>query len=608
MAAKGCYFPSVVRSAISGFRRLALVWILLSPLWVAGQNSHFLAIQVSDAERLPEGIRLPKSLVSSTEADQTLLDLESELHSDGYLQADFRYLKQNRDSTIAELTLGPRIRWIRLSGGNLDDATLRGAGFRERQYFDEPVRPGEITRLAENVLRYAENNGYPFAEVRLDSFRFEPDGVEAELFLDLYRFIVIDSLRLIDEVKIAPAFLRSYLNIREGQPYNEEAVRGISSRIRELNFLREKRPVNVQFYGDRAVLGLYLEEVNANQFDVLLGVLPNSAVTGKLALTGEFNLQLFNTFGIGEEMRLEYRRLQAGTQELKVNLAYPYIPYLPVGAHLDFNLYLRDSTFLERGTDFGLRYSFGGNDFLEGFLQNERYVLLNPDTSLIRTTRTLPQNLDVKVNRYGIAIQRERLDYRYNPRKGWSLLFRGSAGNREVLVNNAIAAIDNPLDPEFDYATLYDSISGSQASFQLSGKLAWFQPIAVRSVFYAGWEGGFLRGGQLLQNELFRLGGARRLRGFDEESIFASHFHILSLEYRFLLSQNSRFSVFSDLAWLEEDRFGLSRTDFPYGFGVGLDFETGAGIFGLSYALGSQQGNPIVFREAKLHFGYVNRF
>ena len=148
MAAKGCYFPSVVRSAISGFRRLALVWILLSPLWVAGQNSHFLAIQVSDAARLPEGIRLPKSLVSSTEADQTLLDLESELHSDGYLQADFRYLKQNRDSTIAELTLGPRIRWIRLSGGNLDDATLRGAGFRERQYFDEPVRPGEITRLA----------------------------------------------------------------------------------------------------------------------------------------------------------------------------------------------------------------------------------------------------------------------------------------------------------------------------------------------------------------------------------------------------------------------------------------------------------------------------
>jgi len=615
-----------VMPAIGGL--LLLVLGLLAPQLLAAQNSHILAIRLLDAERLPAKQKLPESVSTSTDAEKELENLLQTLRSDGYLQARASITSQTSDSTLAELFLGPEMRWITLHAGNVSEAFLRGAGFRERNFLDRPVRPDDVVVITERLLRYAEDNGYPFAEVRLDSFEFSgyeagvglaeglspisgegPLGVSAGLYLDPYRLIILDSIRLIgEELRMSPAYLRQYLGLREGMPYNETAVNAISTRIRELGFLRETQPPVVQFYADRAVIGLYLEEVNANQFDFLVGVLPNSAITGKLALTGEANLQLFNTLAIGEEIRLIYRRLQAGTQELDLNLVFPYLPYLPIGAHLDFDLYLRDSSFLERGTDFGLRYSFGGQDYLEGFWQNERYVLLNPDTASIRVTRALPPNLDVSVNRYGAAVQRERLDYRYNPRRGWTVYLRGSAGRREVLENNVITAISDPGEPEFDYATLYDSISGSQASFQLSGKIGWFQPLGARSVVHVGWQGGLLRGGLLLQNELFRLGGYRRLRGFDEESIFANHFHIATIEYRFLLGQNSRFAIFGDLAWLEEQRLGLNRRDTPYGFGAGLDFETSAGIFGLSYALGSQRGNPIAFREAKIHFGYVNRF
>ncbi len=572
------------------------------------QNSHILALELQDADRLPDGFKVPGKLSQPTEADAALENLLGELRADGYLQAAAQISRQSSDSTHADLFLGPRMRWIQLDRGNLDDATLRGAGFKASQYLNRPIKAREVQRMSDKILRYAEDHGHPFAQVSLDSFRFEEGGLAASWRLDPYRFITLDTIRVIGELRLAPAYLRSYLNLREGQPYKESSILAIPNRIRELGFVRESQPAAVQFYADRAILGLYLEEVNANQFDILFGVLPNSAVTGRLALTAEMNLQLFNTLAVGEEFKLAYRRLQAGTQELDFNLVFPYLPYLPLGAHLDFDLYLRDSTFLERGTDLGLRYSFGGSDYLEGFWQNERFILLNPDTAAIRLTRTLPANLDVAVNRYGLALLRERLDYRFNPRKGWSGMIRASAGNREVLINNAISAINNPLDPEFDYSSLYDSIGGVQPSYQFSGRLSWFQPLGVRSVMHLAWQGGLLRGGTLLQNELFRLGGYRRLRGFDEESIFASHFHIATLEYRFLLAQNSRFSLFTDLAWLEEQRLGMNRRDWPFGFGAGLDFETGAGIFGISYALGSQQGNPITFREAKVHFGYVNRF
>jgi len=48
--------------------------------------------------------------------------------------------------------------------------------------------------------------------------------------------------------------------------------------------------------------------------------------------------------------------------------------------------------------------------------------------------------------------------------------------------------------------------------------------------------------------------------------------------------------------------------DQPFGFGAGMTFETRAGIFGISYALGRQLNNPIDFRTGKIHFGYVSLF
>ena len=51
--------------------------------------------------------------------------------------------------------------------------------------------------------------------------------------------------------------------------------------------------------------------------------------------------------------------------------------------------------------------------------------------------------------------------------------------------------------------------------------------------------------------------------------------------------------------------------DFPvktYYERIGFDFETKAGIFSLSYALGKQFDNPFEINTAKIHFGYISRF
>jgi hemolysin activation/secretion protein len=109
---------------------------------------------------------------------------------------------------------------------------------------------------------------------------------------------------------------------------------------------------------------------------------------------------------------------------------------------------------------------------------------------------------------------------------------------------------------------------------------------------------------------LYRVGGLKTLRGFDEESILASSYYIFTLEYRYLLEENSYLYFFGDGAYTENLSISYTgdRYDTPYGFGAGISFETKAGIFSINYALGSQYGNPIDVRAGKVHFGIVNYF
>ena len=104
------------------------------------------------------------------------------------------------------------------------------------------------------------------------------------------------------------------------------------------------------------------------------------------------------------------------------------------------------------------------------------------------------------------------------------------------------------------------------------------------------------------------LGGNQLLRGFDEESIFATNYVLGTIEYRYLIGQNSYFFVFGDMAYLKNKTNENDFSNRPIGVGAGMTFETKAGIFGISYALGKLEKTAFEFRAAKVHFGFVSLF
>ena len=221
----------------------------------------------------------------------------------------------------------------------------------------------------------------------------------------------------------------------------------------------------------------------------------------------------------------------------------------------------------------------------------------------------MPENSDVGVAGFGVEYLYQKLDYRFNPRRGWSLFLRANAGIKTIQANSEILELSDPEDLSFKFQSLYDSLELKSFQYNFQTRIARYFSLGSNSTLKAAINGGYILSQQpIYQNEQFRIGGNRLLRGFDEESIFATVYAVGTLEYRLLIGQNSYFYVFGDYSYTENRTTVVRAFDQPYGFGGGLTFETGAGIFGVSLAVGSQQGNSIDFRNPKVHFGYVSVF
>ena len=517
------------------------------------------------------------------------------LWQDGYISATLDSIKRDTFAINAFLNIGKKYLWVKLKKGNAENALLQEAGYKEKKYTSEPVSYKEIIKLNENILHYCENNGYPFASVKLDSLVFSDSSLTASINVLKNKKIVIDSIVLKGKAKLAKIYLYSYLGIKPGDLYDESKVSVISKKIKELQFIRESRPFNIIFNNDKAKIIIYAEKKKTNQFDGVIGVAPNSQSTGKLMITGEANLNLVNSFYRGETIQFDWQKLQAASQDLKINFVYPYLLNTPLGADINFKLFKNDTLYLNVESNLGLRYHFTGNNYIKAFVDNSSSSLIS--TSQYKyDTLTLPDFADMSCTMYGLELKLQKLDYLLNPRKGYDINISGSAGDNHIIKN-----------PNLDQK-LYQNIKLNSAQYKITSTLNFYIPLFSKSTIEIGMNAALLQNDNIFENELFKIGGLKTLRGFDEESIDASLYDIATLEYRYLFEQNSYLFAFWNGAYYEGRTVNKFVHDTPYGFGVGVSFETKAGIFSLSYALGKQFDNPIYFKSAKIHFGIVNYF
>ncbi len=584
--------------------------LLFLPLCLQAQKNYVLHIIPVDKDTLflTRDFSYKNNFTDTLSRNREMQNLLTKLIKQGYLESSFQLFKIDSSLLTAEIYVGKQWKWASLQNGNIDELILNRIGFREKLYSDKPLKTTEVNRLLEGILEYCENNGFPFALVKLDSFSFNENKLTAKIFLQKNTLITIDSIVIKGDARIAKAYLANYVGLRLPSVYKEDVVKKISSRVRELPFLTQAQSPQIIFNGNHSAITLFLNKKNASRFDFILGVLPNSQTTGKLLVTGDGTLNLVNPFGRGENLYLRFSKLRAGTTQADIKADYPYLFNLPFGLDGEFHLYKNDSLYIDVKEQLGLKFLFTGVNYLKIFFKNSSTNILTFDSAGVVNLKQLPAYLDSRTKYYGLEYKLEKLDYRYNPSSGWNILLSGAAGSRKIKENASITQLTDPQDPSFEFSTLYDSLEQKETQFVFIAWVDKYWKVTQNSSFKTSYHGGAIIGNNILQNELFRIGGFQLLRGFDEESIYASQYHILSLEYHYLISRNSFFYLFFDGAYVINETTTPRFTDTPIGFGAGINFETRAGIFGLTYALGSEQNNPVQFKSAKLHFGYVNYF
>ena len=231
------------------------------------------------------------------------------------------------------------------------------------------------------------------------------------------------------------------------------------------------------------------------------------------------------------------------------------------------------------------------------------------DTNQIKVSKILPPNIDVNANSIGINYNWINTNYLYNPRNGNVLKVIVTAGLKKISQNNDIVNLNDPANPSFNFTSLYDSLKPNTYQFRLQINAAHFFPVAKRATLKTEINGGLFQSQNVFRNELFQIGGYKLLRGFDEESIYATQYAVLTAEYRYLTGLNSYLFSFTDMG-ITKTRF--QTTNFTNNFisaGLGLSFETKVGILNVSYAIGKR--NDLKFdlsTSSKIHFGYINYF
>lgn len=582
--------------------------LLFIPLLSSAQPFTLRVIPVDKDTTLLTRLVFYKSNFSDTLArNREVKKLITSLYNQGYLFASADSIQRDSLQERIFLTLGNEVKWTALSNGNIEPVLLDKIGFREKIYSNRVFKASEVNNIKESILTYCENNGFPFAKVWLDSVKWNDENISAKIFIDKGKLILIDSIHVEGDANISRAYLSNYIGVKPNLPYNESAIKKIDMRLQELSFLDMQRLPTIIFNDNRATINLFLKKKNASNFDLILGVLPNNQTTGKLLLTGDGSILLNNTLGKGETIGMRLNKYPNRTTNFKGNLTYPFLFSLPFGIDLNFELYKNDTLYIDLKRDAGIQFLMKGKNYVKAFYRSSSSDLLSVDTNTIKRTYQLPSVLDISNNFYGIETYLEQLDYRLNPRKGWTAKFSAVAGSRKIRKNNQITSLHDVLS-DFDFSTLYDTLDLKMNEYKFDAQVQQYFPIFRRNVLKLGYAGGLLSGDNLLQNELYRIGGNHLLRGFDEESIYASFYNVLTLEYRYLLGKNSYFFLFTDGAYWENSSVTPLLHDTPFGFGAGITFETKAGIFGLSYALGRQLNNPVELRSAKIHFGYVNLF
>jgi len=498
----------------------------------------------------------------------------NELVIDGYLFAGIDSISQQNSGTYIFLHRGEKkhiyVDSVRVLGNDLIDVEYK-RGKYSRQILNDYI-----------------SKGYPFTQLHWQGITQDKKRrLRGSLMIDPGPYIVNDTVVLLTEVKTKKAFIQQSINLELGKPFNEISYQNVENKLQQLDFLELSSPTDIAFSGGRATTYLSLKENKSSSFEGIIGLLPNQTTSGGMLVTGYLDLNLGNLFYSGKQLQLNWQQFAAQSQQLSVGYSHPYLFGSDVLVGGSFNLIKQDTTFITRDIRLEVgTFLFGKSLRFDGSYSRSSGSLISPNIERV-TAQTFA---DYAIDFYAIRLSRQSRSNSF--RNYWSFKTEAILGKKNIEKNTSIPS------------SYYDTLVATSTVYKLMANIQWQQILFGQSALFLEYDMRLLENAQILRNELYRVGGLKTLRGFNENFFFAQNYFLTRLEFRQYFEEGSYIFLFYD----QMISHAFDRWSAPLGLGTGLSLDTNNGLFNFAFALGSSSEIPFDFNNTKIHLGYTSRF
>jgi outer membrane protein insertion porin family len=406
---------------------------------------------------------------------------------------------------------------------------------KEGKIFNE----SEFEEDIDNLLTRYENIGYPF--VKIEPFDFSLDSARVNFGLKINE----GPLAKIGEIEVAGnKITKDYVIVREmrlnkGAMFSQKNIENGKKSIEKLGFFSVEDIELKGLPGDPEKIGIIIK-VKENITNQLLGILGYR----RGRVSGLLDIRIPNLFGTGRSITFRLEKPSPLTSSLNLSYNEPWILGFPVNGILEISNRQEPDYILTKAA---------------ATLDAPILTYLSMQAGL--TFRKVLANEEYKVF---LGVQ---LDTRSPP-------FFAIRGTRLVL------------------ASEYDLQGLTRIKINLDN----FMPLSTNyGLFFS------INGGQILEDTGFvydslRVGGAKTLRGYDEDEFRGTRVAWANFEFSRLLGGITSAFIFQDIGYINDS--------WKTGFGLGITAESKIGIIKLTYGLA--RGRSL--DEGKIHIEVLSTF
>jgi len=452
----------------------------------------------------------------------------------------------------------------------------------------DPFIPSLLEQDIQTLLQQYERKGYPLSKIAVQNVSFvdsaDEMSVTVQLHIDEGKALRISEIHIEGNKTTKDYVIMREARVRENELFRSDLPERIKRRLDHLQlFSSVSLPELYLTEAEQAGLLVRVVEGKQNNFDGVLGYVPSTASGGNGYITGLVNISLRNLFGTGRKLSVRWYQETASSQETELHYFEPWIVSYPVNAQLGFFQRKQDSTFVRMQYDIATDLMIT-EEFSVGisFSQNNVYPTERYDGS-----KAIAES---KTTSWGVSIRYDSRDNPTTPTNGILYSTEYQTGTKQTLSSDAFP------------------IGSRSTTRRVVFDLSYYLSPFLRQVIATELHLRDFSNDHADVSDLFRLGGATTLRGYQEGQFLGSRLLWTNLEYRFLVTPLSFFYVFLDFGYIVQPAFaatdGKASEQSKVGYGIGVRMDSALGLIGVSIALG--EGDT--FSTAKIHIRLINEF